>query len=468
MKYLTKILTFIILFVPFGVYAAPSGSASCSSAGSVTVGNTITVTVTGSSSSAIWETFLSYDSSKLQFVSGNDVHDINTDFKTSITYKYTFKAIAPGSAYVRTNSNISDGDGNKAPSSITSSCSINVSEQSYNYSSNSNSNNNSSSNKVSPKTNSNSSKTNDNSNKNNNSLSSSSDNSIKSIKIEGLDLNPEFNPEKLDYTATLKSDEDNPTIDINCNLSDSKAKIEGNGKRELHIGNNIIELVVTAENGSKKTYKIEVVVTEKNPLEVKVKKDSYNVIRKLDGVEIPEGFEKTTIKLNDKDVEALINKDLGLTLVYLTDKDGNASFFVYDEKANKFYKYNYIKSIPVNLLLLDSDKNRVKGFKKKELHILGYKVIGFEFKKNKDYYLVYALNLNTNKKGYYLYDKKENTFQRYLEMSDEIDPSLIKNAKIGVVIAGGVFLILFMSLIMSMNRNRKNKKRINEINKRFQ
>ena len=127
-----KLFILMLLFMPVFVNAAPSGSASCSSAGSVTLNNTITVTVTGSSSEAMWHTTLSYDSSKLQYISGNGLQHISDDFVTSITYTYTFKAVGEGTAYVKTSSSISDYDGQKA--FPTSSCSINISKASSNSS----------------------------------------------------------------------------------------------------------------------------------------------------------------------------------------------------------------------------------------------------------------------------------------------------------------------------------------------
>ena len=107
-KNIIKLLTILVLIFPLSVKAAPTGSLSCSSSGSVTVGNTITVTVRGSSSDAMWDTTMSYDSSKLQKTGGSDEHSIGNDFTTSTSYTYTFKAINEGSAFVKINSAIAD------------------------------------------------------------------------------------------------------------------------------------------------------------------------------------------------------------------------------------------------------------------------------------------------------------------------------------------------------------------------
>ena len=45
----------------------------------------------------------------------------------------------------------------------------------------------------------------------------------------------------------------------------------------------------------------------------------------------------------------------------------------------------------------------------------------YKLKKSSDYALVYALNLDTGQKNLYMYDREENTMQRYItEYSDII------------------------------------------------
>ena len=196
-KSFLKILLIGFMFIPVIVNAAPTGSSSCSSSGTVTLNNTITVTVSGTSSDAMWHTTLSYDTSKLQYISGSGLQHISDDFVTGITYTYTFRAVAEGSAYVKTSSSISDYDGEKA--FPTSNCSINIVKASQNPS-----------------------------------VKKSSDNSLSSISIENVLLSPKFSKEVYEYSATVENEIDK--INIIAKTNHSKATVTGKGEQELIEG----------------------------------------------------------------------------------------------------------------------------------------------------------------------------------------------------------------------------------------
>lgn len=76
----------------------------------------------------------------------------------------------------------------------------------------------------------------------------SSDNRIKNIKINNKEL---ILTDEMAYKTKAE------TLDIDIVLNDKNATYEIN-KKDLQIGENIIEIKVTAENGSIKTYKLNV------------------------------------------------------------------------------------------------------------------------------------------------------------------------------------------------------------------
>lgn len=80
------------------------------------------------------------------------------------------------------------------------------------------------------------------------------DSKLKSLTIEGIDLNPKFSSDIFKYTAVTSSD----SINIVAQANDDKAKINGDGVISLKNGINNIEIIVEAENGSKTTYSIEI------------------------------------------------------------------------------------------------------------------------------------------------------------------------------------------------------------------
>lgn len=59
------------------------------------------------------------------------------------------------------------------------------------------------------------------------------------------------------YKVTVP--EDTETVEVYAKTQDSKAKVAGTGKKNLEKGENKVEVVVTAEDGTKKTYTINIV-----------------------------------------------------------------------------------------------------------------------------------------------------------------------------------------------------------------
>ena len=84
----------------------------------------------------------------------------------------------------------------------------------------------------------------------------STDSSLKNILVSDGELDPTFNPETLEYTVEVT--EEVEEITITGILNDASATIEGNGTYDLTEGDIEIPLVVTAEDGSKTTYKVKV------------------------------------------------------------------------------------------------------------------------------------------------------------------------------------------------------------------
>ena len=64
----------------------------------------------------------------------------------------------------------------------------------------------------------------------------------------------DFNKDVLDYNVTLENEVDE--LEINAKTEDSKATIKGTGVYKIEVGNNLIKLDVTAENGKIKEYTI--------------------------------------------------------------------------------------------------------------------------------------------------------------------------------------------------------------------
>ena len=84
----------------------------------------------------------------------------------------------------------------------------------------------------------------------------SNNNYLSSLLVDGTMIN-DFNKETLTYTLSAVEN-DKTTIELSATAEDAKAKIEGTGTKELKEGKNTFEIVVTAEDETTKTYKVEI------------------------------------------------------------------------------------------------------------------------------------------------------------------------------------------------------------------
>ena len=252
----------------------------------------------------------------------------------------------------------------------------------------------------------------------------SSNNNLKSLGIEGFTLSPEFSKDKLEYSIEVPND--TKKITITSLKEDDKASVSGAGEKDVSEGNNKFEIKVTAENGNVKTYIINVTVKELDPISVKIGKEEYTIIRKEGVLEAPENYEKDTIKINDEDVLCYKNKVTNNILIGLKDKDGNSAYYVYDSKKNIYTKYNGFKIGGLYLSILDMPNDKLpSGYSKVSFMYNNNKLDGYQNNekyvtyaaddsvKGNDFYLVYALNEITGRENLYVYDKEENTMQRY-------------------------------------------------------
>lgn len=86
---------------------------------------------------------------------------------------------------------------------------------------------------------------------------------LKDLKVEGMELTPEFNTDTYSYTVQLT--EDKSSLGLTTIATDEKASIEVNGNEDLKDGENIITIIVKDETGEKTvTYQITVNKTVSN------------------------------------------------------------------------------------------------------------------------------------------------------------------------------------------------------------
>ena len=82
-----------------------------------------------------------------------------------------------------------------------------------------------------------------------------SNNNLSSLSIDGYDI--DFASNKTSYQLTVEYEVNQ--INIKASTEDSTARVSGTGTKDLNLYTNTFNIVVTAENGSRKTYTIEVI-----------------------------------------------------------------------------------------------------------------------------------------------------------------------------------------------------------------
>lgn len=424
-KYLI-VLTLLFLIPIFKVDAASANISVTSSKSTVMVGETVTVTVKVSSSSNLgtWE-FDVVPSSNLILTNSsfngrlNVVDVASNGSTTSKSYTFTFKAKSSGTATVSIkNSSIFGYDENKM--SVTNGSKsfklMTYAELEATYSKN---------------------------------------NYLKSLSVDGFEITPTFNKETLEYNLEVENGTE--SAKIIATKEDNTASIKGTGEVSLEEGVNTFEIVVTAQNGSKRTYKLNITVKELSPIEVNLNGSTYNVIRKKEL--LPKAniyYQETTIKINDEDVPAYYNEEASITLVGLRNEALETKLYMYDN--GEFKPYDEISFNQLFIQLLEMDESLLgEGYTISKINI-GDKSVAVYTKEGHTYPVIYGLNIETGEKKLYKYDVEENTIQRLEDIKIENNEDLY--FIIIICLFGFIIISYILFICLLLKKNSKSKKKI--------
>jgi len=302
----------------------------------------------------------------------------------------------------------------------------------------------------------------------------SSNNYLKSLNIEGHQI--DFNKETLEYSIEVPNDTEK--VNISATVEDSTAKVSGTGEIEVSEGNNEIIVKVTAENGNERKYIINVSVKELDPIYINVGGSKYTIIRKEDVLEVPELYEKTYVNIDGEEVLAYEKENIDFVLIGLKDNEGNANYYAYKDgeySIYKEYKFNgitlYMTDKVVNIDNYKKTKfsygdDSLEGYKLNDDNIIK-KTYATNVKDVDNFYLFYALNVETGEENLYQYDAIEGTVQRYSSSILNITNNYKQDANmyiIIIIILAIISVTLFTTLIVMIIKNKK--KSNGEVNKK--
>lgn len=421
MKRMLILFSFICMVIlPFQVNAA-SANISVSGSSTAMVGSTVTVNVNLSSSTPMgsWQFLVNYDSSMLQLSSGNvrvaDYTSVSGGEKSK-SYTLKFKTLKSGTTKVSVGSYVVYAYDESEMSVTGGSKSIKIMSQAEleaTYSKN---------------------------------------NNLSSIKVDDYELTPAFDKNTTDYKVTVPSNVEK--VNVSATAEDRKSKISGTGEIEVAEGENKVELIVTAENGSTKKYNVVINVEDDNPIQVEVDKKKYSVVKRASSLTKPDLFEETKVKIGEVEVPGFINQTSKITLVGLKDEGGNISLFIY--KNNKYQKFNEIKSDSLSVIFTEM-KNVPTNYKKTTTKINDQDVVAYKLSGEK-LLLVYGINLATGKENYYTYDTSLKTLQIFDKDKYEARIKEEKTNKYIIYAMSGLVLFTIIFLILIISKNSKLKK----------
>ena len=393
------IITLLCLIV-FPITAnATSGSIRITGTSSAVVGNTVTITVTLSSSTPIgsWDMDLNYDRSYLQLISANSeaggVSMVNSSSgTTSKSYTFKFKALKSGSTKLSMSSysayayedmsamNLSAGT--KTVKIMTQA----ELEASY-----------------------------------------SKDNDLKSLSVEGFELTPAFSKDITEYTVTVP--EDTKEVTINAAENDSAASV---------------------------TYTVKVEVVDANPINVTVGDAAYTVVKIKEFLPAVNAYQETTVNISDFEIPAYTSELTGFTLVGLKDSEGNISLFIYDADTNTYNPYTELQFNQLTIYVKETSEV-LDGYEYGTIAINDIEVPAYYTSASSRFAIIYGINVETGEEGFFKYDKTDQSIQKY---DDEmINDLLEKNKVYSYIIIGfsAILVVMFIVLIATLRKGRRKK-----------
>ncbi len=443
---ITLLTLCICLMTPQMHAKAASGKTTIAvSAGSLNIGQTVTVTakaLSASGDSAYANMVLTYDAGILEFVSCNATYGGGggSISVASDSFSVTLKAISAGKASISLSATdgVIYGTEEELDSMAGSSTSVTVKNEAAG--SNTGNNNNTGS--------------------NTNTAALSADNSLKALTISPGTLSPAFKGSTTKYTATV--DNSVTSIAVSATPVNEKATIESvTGNTNLAVGANVVQIVVKAENGTTATYKITVtrqaagttgsettttggengddgnvdsetpedteeVDTTETPVsaaDVVINNTTYHIADNFTEEQIPSDFTEATVHFRGTECRGLTFNKGTISLIYLETDNVDATtgrFFIYDETRDVVYdfmKFTAGESSYAIPLLAPLDSVLPESYVQVSLQMpentvmTAYQLPAEDGEEASDFYIFYGVNQDGTE-GWYQYDAAEGTYQR--------------------------------------------------------
>ena len=185
----------------------------------------------------------------------------------------------------------------------------------------------------------------------------SSDATIASLKVRGTSITPDFNPNITEYSCSVERSV--TEVQVNVTTTNLWAAVVIEGSQSLNLGENIVVVDITAQDGSTHMrYTIHVTRKESNVPDnaslVDLAGNTYTFLDAPEDADVPEGFTLTTKYINGYSVPAYVKDGVSSVLLYLFDGNQTPGFYFYNSTAKTVLRYE-----PENTLIATSQVLKV-------------------------------------------------------------------------------------------------------------
>lgn len=276
--------------------------------------------------------------------------------------------------------------------------------------------------------------------------SRSANNALASLTVSAGTLTPAFDPAVTEYTLSLPLQSDKLTV--TAAASDSRATIRGDGEIALQSGENMLSVVVTAENGSVRTYTITAQVAQAPTVFLSYGSGKLGVVKDIASVTAPAGFTVSSIPHNGETIPAWANAS-GQTLLYLVDESSHAGFYLYSPEVGVLSPYLPLTDSYV-YVGVPTGKQTIPGLTFGSVTAFGQTLDGWTYQDASlpDFSVLYLMD-TAGTCGFYTYDSQNDTLQRFsgAVFSDDGGRTL-RLPMLYVYIAGGAAALLLVLVIV--------------------
>lgn len=289
----------------------------------------------------------------------------------------------------------------------------------------------------------------------------SGNNALSALTVSAGTLTPAFDPAVTEYTLSLPQGTEKLTL--TATPSDSNATVQGDGELTLQEGENTLPLVVTAENGDTKTYTVTAKVAQAPTLFLSFSGAKLGVVKDVEGVTPPTGFTAAEPVSQGGDTLPLwVDANGKHTLVYLVDEKGVAGFYLYSRTEGVLSPYLPLVYGGATYIYtgIPSEKASVPGLKAATVEAFSQTLSGWRYEDAalSDFLVLYLMD-DGGQYGYYTYDSKNATLQRFSGAVFTDSGETLAVPMLYVYIAGGAATLLLILMIVfacvSGSRGRK-------------